>query len=160
MKRLALSFTIVMWIATSIMAQSKLGYLRNWVGKFPVSTPGEPHRNIYQTQPLQRRLVKLLGWKNYRCLLNDYYVMGRIELAGDYVIVDHCERGNCDESSSFMAVNFRRGDLHVAFYKLGTLQWFHSKGRARDLPRSIFETEWWQSNAPFVKSITETTETP
>ena len=160
MKRFALSFIIVMSIATSAMAQSGLGYLRNWVGKYPVSSPGELHRNVYRTQPLQRRLVKLLGWKNYTRLLNDYHVMGPIKIVDDYVIVDRCERGNCDESSSFMAVNVRRGDLHVAFYKLGKLQWFHSKGRARDLPRSVLETEWWQSNAPFVKSMTETTKTP
>ena len=156
MKRFSLILVVALF-ATDVVAQSELGYLRNWTGKNPISIPGEPHRNIYRTRPLQRRLVKLLGWKNYNRLLNDYYVMAPVAAVGDYIVVDRCERHNCDESASFMAVNFRRGDVHVAFYKLGKLEWFHSKGTTSDLPREVLDTEWFRSYGPFVKSTTEVT---
>ncbi len=157
MKRFALLFAAALFFVTPSEAQSDLDYLRNWVGKNPISLPREPRRNIYRAQPLQRRLLKLLGSKNYGRLLNDYYVMGPVAAAGDYIIVGRCERHNCDESASFMAVNFRDGDVHVAFYKLGKLEWFHSKGSARDLPREVLNNEWLQNYGPFVKSTTETT---
>jgi len=157
MKRSAFLLAAALFVATPVVAQKELGYLRAWVGKTPVSLPREPQRNIYRTQPLQRRLLKLLGSKNYRRLLNDYYVMGPVTASGDYVIVDRCERHNCDESASFMAVNSRDGDIHVAFYKLGKLEWFHSKGTTRDLPRDVLNDEWFRSYGPFVKSTTEVT---
>lgn len=157
MKRFAFLLLAGFLFATPAVAQDDLGYLHNWVGKSPINIPGEPYRNIYRTRPLQRRLVKLLGRKNYKRLLNDYYVMGLVTEAGDYIIVDRCERHNCDESASFMAVNFRRRDVHVAFYKLGKLEWFHSKGTVRDLPHDVLDTEWLRSYGPFVKSTTEVT---
>src|SRR3954468_23592289 len=84
MKRFAFLLVAVFLLAPAAVAQNDLGYLRNWVGKHPISIPGERSRNIYRTQPLQRRLLKLLGWKNYQRLLNDYYVMGPVAAAGDY----------------------------------------------------------------------------
>ena len=156
MKRV-LSLLLLLLFAAPSVAQSNLGYLRSWVGKYPISRPGEPHRNIYRTRPLQHSLIKSLGWKTYDRLLKDYYVMGPVAIVGDYIIVDRCERHNCDESASFMAVNFRVGDVHVAFYKLGKLEWFHSKGTARDLPNDVLNTEWWQIYGPFVKSTSEVT---
>jgi hypothetical protein len=156
MKRFALLLLLVSFPIPAV-AQRDLRYLRDWVGKYPVSTPGETRRNIYQTRPLRRRLVKLLGRKNYNRLLNDYYVMGPVELAGDYVIVDRCERANCDESASFLAVNLRHGDVHVAFYKVYKLEWFHSKGTARDLPRDVLDNEWFRIYGPLVKSTSEVT---
>jgi hypothetical protein len=157
MKRLALLLLLVVSFAIPTFAQRDLRYLRGWVGKYPVSAPGEPRRNIYQTRPLRRRLIKLLGWKNYNRLLNDYYVMGPVELAGDYVIVDRCERANCDESTSFLAVNLRHGDVHVAFYKVHRLEWFHSEGTARDLPRDVLHNEWFRIYGPLVQSTNEVT---
>ena len=83
--------------------------------------------------------------------------MGQVELIGNYVVVDRCERHNCDESSSFMAVNVRAGDIHVAFYRLGELEWFHTKGKARDLPRAVLNHERLESDRPFVRHVTEIT---
>jgi hypothetical protein len=57
-----------------------------------------------------------------------------------------------------MAVNFRHGDVHVAFFKLGKLEWFHSAGTARDLPHDVLDTEWWRIYGPFVKSTSEVTQ--
>ena len=141
----------------NVSAQRDLAYLQDWVGKNPISLPGESPRNIYRTQPLRKKLTRLLGIRNYERLLNDYYVMGPVKLVGDYVIVDRCERHNCDESSSFMAINIRRGDLHVAFYRLGKLEWFHSKGKSRDLPDAVLDDEGLKINRPFVKSVSEIT---
>ena len=157
MKRFAFLFAATLFLVTPTVAQSNLGYLRNWVGKNPISLRREPHQNIYRTHPLQRRLLKLLGSKNYRRLLNDYYVMGPVAAAGDYIIVDRCERHNCDESASFMAVNVRDGEVHVAFYRRGKLEWFHSKGTTRDLPTDVLNGEWLRNYGPFIKSTTEVT---
>lgn len=134
-----------------------LGYLREWVGKYPTSTPGEPPRNIYRSQPLGRKLIRLLGKRSYRRLLKDYYVMGPVSVVGDYVIVSRCERHNCDESSSFMAVNVRAGDIHVAFYKLGRLKWFHTKGKSQDLPQDVLNDEGLKIYRPSVKTVSEMT---
>ena len=141
--------------AVNISAQQDLAYLRAWEGKNPISLPGEPRRNIYQSQPLRKKLIRLLGRRSYRRLLNDYYVMGQVKVVGDYVIVGRCERHNCDESSSFMAVNFRRGDIHVAFYSVGRLEWFHNK--AKDLPQDVLNDENLRIYRPFVKVISEIT---
>jgi len=149
---------LLLFLSTPVVAQNDLAYLRAWVGKHPVNTPAEPHRNIYQTRPLRRSLVKLLGRKNYNRLLNDYYVMGLVTIVDDYIIVDRCERHNCDESASFMAANLRRGDVHVAFYKVYKLEWFHSGGTSRDLPREVLDTEWWRTYKPFIKSTSEVTQ--
>jgi hypothetical protein len=81
--------------------------------------------------------------------------MGPIRILGDYLVVARCERHNCDESSSFMAVNVRAGDVHVAFYKLGKLEWFHSKGTSRDLPREVLDDEGLKIYRPFVKTVSE-----
>ena len=156
-QRFAFFLQATLLFATPAIAQNDLDYLREWVGKTPISRPRESHRNIYRTRPLQDRLLKLLGSKNYRRLLNDYYVMGPVVAVGDYIIVDRCERHNCDESASFMAVNLRDSDIHVAFYRRGKLEWFHSKGTTRDLPRDVLDSEWFRSYGPFVKSTTEVT---
>jgi hypothetical protein len=157
-KQLAFLGLLTFLFVTPTVAESKLGYLHKYVGRSQINIPGEPYRNIYRTRPLQRRLVKLLGWKYYDRLLNDCYVMGGVALAGnDYIVADCCEHHNCDENSSFMAVNLRRGDVHVAFYKLGKLEWFHSKGTVRDLPREVLDNEWFRNYGPFVKSTTEVT---
>src|SRR4051812_35856136 len=103
MRRFTLLSLMFLTFGIPAVAQRDLRYLRGWIGKYPVSTPAEPYQNIYQTRPLHRRLVKLLARKNYNRLLNDYYVMGPVKLAGDYIIVDRCERHNCDESASFLA---------------------------------------------------------
>src|SRR5258708_6722683 len=97
-KRIVPILISVSLFATSAVSQTELGYLQKWVGKYPVSTRGQPHRNIYRTRPLRRRLVRLLGRKTYKRLLNDYYVMGPVAIMGDYIVVDRCERHNCDES--------------------------------------------------------------
>ena len=157
MRRFTMPLLLLMLLATPTAAQKDLGYLRKWVGKYPVSTPGEARRNIYQTRPLRRRLIKLLGWKNYNRLLKDFHVMGPVKISGDYVIVDRCERQNCDANASFMAVNIRRGDIHVAFYKVYKLEWFHSTGTVRDLPRDVLDAEWWQIYGPLIKSTSEVT---
>ena len=143
--------------SVSISAQPDLGYLRGWAGKAPISLPGEAPRNIYQSQPLRRKLIQLLGRRSFRRLLNDYYVMGPVKVVGDYVIVDRCERHNCDESSSFMAVNVRRGDIHVAFYRLDRLDWFHTKGKARDLPQEVLNDEGLKIHRPLIKAVSEIT---
>lgn len=155
--KLAFAIVLILSGVKPALAQSQMEYLRSWVGKPPVSVPGEPRRNIYKTPKLQRNLLKLLGGRDYNRLLNNYHVMGPVELVGDYLIVDRCERHNCDESSSFMAVNIATGDVHVAFYKLGKVEWFHTRGKWRDLPQEVLNDEWFKINGPFIKSVTETT---
>jgi hypothetical protein len=158
--RIIKSILVVLFLVScgvNISAQQDLAYLRDWVGKNPISLPGEPPRNIYQSQPLRRKLIRLLGRRSYRRLLNYYYVMGPVKIVGDYVIVDRCERHNCDESSSFMAVNVRGGDIHVAFYKLGRLEWFHTRGKAQDLPQDVLNDEGLKIYRPFIKAVSEIT---
>jgi hypothetical protein len=153
--RLLAAGAIFLCCSQPVFGKSNLSYLRSWVGKNPISLPGERPRNIYRTKPLGQKLHRLLRKEGLDRLLNDYYVMGPVKLVGDYVIVTRCERHNCDESSSFLAANTQTGDVHVAFYKLGRLEWFHTKGTSRELPREVLDDEGLAINRPFVKTTVE-----
>jgi hypothetical protein len=143
--------------STTSLAQNELTTLSEWVGKYPVTVKSKPRQSIYNAPALQPRLLKLLGAKYYRRLANRYYVMSPIKTIHGYLIAYMCEQHFCPHNSSFMAVNLSEGDIHVAFFSHGSVEWFHTKGKAKDLPHEVLHFPWWMQAKGAVEKVRETT---
>ena len=115
--------------------------LRYWVGKYPVNRRADHFTNIFRTPPLKSKLRRLLGPDYYRRVtFNDHFTMGPISLVADnYVIVAMCEAHNCVSKQMFLAANVYRGDVHVALYHYGWLDWYHTQGKSTDLPQPVLD---------------------
>jgi hypothetical protein len=148
---------IALLLFSAPVAQSQGERLNDWIGKLPVAPISKPRRSIYNSPALKPQLSKLLGAKYYHRLADGYYVMGKIEDIDGYLIAEMCEQHNCPESNSFMAVNLRTGEIHVAFFNLGYVEWFHTKGKAKDLPNNVLHKPWWMQGPGIVTKVTETT---
>jgi len=131
--------------------------LNDWIGKYPAIVKSKPHRSIYNSPTLRPRLLKLLGRKHYRLLANGYYVMSPIKNIDGYLIAYMCERHFCPHRSSFLAVNLSEGDIHVAFFSDGYVEWFHTKGKAKDLPHDVLYYPWWMQSPGTVTKVVEKT---
>jgi hypothetical protein len=148
---------IALLVCSASVTHSQDERLNDWIGKYPVAVKSNPRRSIYNSPALRPRLLKLLGAKYYRRLADGYYVMSEIENIDGYLIAEMCEQHNCPASNSFMAVDLRAGDIHVAFYSLGCVEWFHTKGKANDLPHNVLHKPWWMQGPGIVTKVTETT---
>jgi hypothetical protein len=148
---------VALLLCSASVAQCQGESLNDWIGKYPVVPRSKPRRSVYNSPALRPQLLKLLGAKYYRRLANGYYVMGQIENIDGYLIAEMCEQHNCPASNSFMAVNLQAGDIHVAFYNLGYVEWFHSRGKAKDLPHNVLYKPWWMQGPGIITKVTETT---
>jgi hypothetical protein len=131
--------------------------LNDWVGKYPVVVKSKPRRSIYNSPTLRPRLVKLLGSRRYRRLADFYYTMSPIKNVDGYLVAFMCERHFCPHNSSFMAVNLNDGDIHVAFFSDGYVEWFHTKGDAKALPHDVLYYPWWMQPPGAVRKAVEKT---
>lgn len=145
--KLLLTVFLLMACAGSILGQNRPINLDTWVGKTPLIPGSKPRQGIYTSPELRPRLIALLGRKYYRRLVYDYYVMSPMEIVDGYLIAEMCKQHACPSSASFMAVNLTHGDIHVAFWRSGYVEWFHTRGKATDLPYNVVRKPWWM-NAP------------
>ena len=106
---------------------------------------------------MRPKLLSLLGPKYYRRPVYDYYVMGKIEMVDGYLIAEMCKQHFCSSSASFMAVNLNHGDIHVAFFRSGHVEWFHTTGKAKDLPYNVLHKPLWMQGTGAVDKVDETT---
>ncbi|HEY8226839.1 MAG TPA: hypothetical protein VIG25_16275 [Pyrinomonadaceae bacterium] len=143
---LILSFALLISLSTA--AQSQTDELSNWIGQYPLIPKVNPRRGIYTSPELRPKLIALLGRKYYRRLVYDYYVMAKIESIDGYLVAQMCRQHFCPSAASFMAVNLTRGDIHVAFWRSGYIEWFHTRGKAKDLPDSVRRKPWWMNVTP------------
>ena len=153
--RLTLCMALVVCSASA--ARSQGDNLSDWIGKTPVVVKSKPRRSIYNSPTLRPRLIKLLGRKRYPHLANFYYTMSPIKNVDGYLIAFMCEHHFCPHNSSFMAVNLNEGDIHVAFFSDGYVEWFHTKGKARDLPHDVLYYPWWMQPPEMVIKAVEKT---
>jgi len=142
---------------TPTLAQDQFESLKGWAGKYPINIDTKPRRSIYTSRKLRPMLLKLLGAKDYKRLAHGYYVMSNIELIDDYLIVKMCEQHNCPSRNSFMAVNVKEDDIHVAFYEYGSVEWYHTRGKAKDLPHSVLYNVWWMQSPGATDKVKEST---
>jgi hypothetical protein len=133
---------IVLLICTSSV-HSQGSNLASWIGRTPLIPKSKPRRGIYTSPELRGKLTALLGRKYYRRLVYDYYVMAPIESIDGYLVAQMCKQHACPSGASFMAVNLTKGDIHVAFWRSGYIEWFHTTGKAKDLPGDVLQKAWW-----------------
>lgn len=139
---------IALLIPFSVATQSPTRNLSDWIGKTPLVPKVNPRRGIYTSPELRPRLIALLGRKYYRRLVYAYYVMAPIESIDDYLVAQMCRQHFCPHDASFMAVNLTKGDIHVAFWHSGYIEWFHTTGKAKDLPYNVLHKPWWMNVTP------------
>jgi hypothetical protein len=112
--------------------------LRDWVGKYPTNEHSRRFPSVFKTAPLSGKLRRLLGVNYYRRVtFNNNFVEFPISLVDNFAIITTCEAHNCVSKQMFLAVNLDRGDVHVAFYSYGSLDWFHTSGKSTDLPAAV-----------------------
>jgi len=140
-----LIFVIALVICFSSVAQAQSSNLADWVGKYPLIPKSKSRRGIYTSTELRGKLTALLGRKYYRRLVYDYYVMSPIKSIEGYLIAEMCQQHFCPSNASFMAVNLTRGDIHVAFWRSGKIEWFHTIGTAKELPYDVLHKPWWMN---------------
>ena len=138
-----LTFCIALLICFPSLVQSQ--NLADWVGKYPLIPKSKPRRGVYTSPELRGKLTALLGRKYYRRLVYEYYVMSQIESVDGYLVAQMCQQHFCPSSASFMAVNLTKGDIHVAFWRSGHIEWFHTTGTAKDLPYNVLHKAWWMN---------------
>jgi hypothetical protein len=81
--------------------------------------------------------------------------MPKIESIDGYLVAQMCQQHFCPSNASFMAVNLTSGDIHVAFWRSGNIEWFHTNGTAKDLPFNVLHKPWWMNVTPAkVREIT------
>jgi hypothetical protein len=148
-KSICLAITLLIPQATH--AQTPI-QLRDWVGKYPISRD-KSFGNFFHMRQLSPKLRKLVGTDYYRRITFDNNcATSPITLVVNYLIVRTCEAHNCVSKQSFMAINLSEGDIHLALYNYGSLDWFHTKGVANDLPRDVQEEfDRWMPSTPKVK---------
>jgi hypothetical protein len=143
-----LTLCIAVLLCACSVAQSQNGNLAGWIGRYPLVPKSKPRRGIYTSPELRGKLMVLLGQKYYRRLVYDYYVMPKIQSINGYLIAEMCKQHSCPTDASFMAVNLTTGDIHVAFWRSGTVEWFHTVGKAKDLPYDVLNKPWWMNVPP------------
>ncbi len=127
------------------------------MGKYPLVSGSKPRRGIYTSPELRRKLTALLGRNYYRQLVYDYYVMSKIESIDGYLVAQMCKQHACPSSASFMVVNLTKGDIHIAFWRSGYIEWFHTTGTAKDLPNDVLQKAWWLNVPTAADKIREIT---
>lgn len=152
-RRITLCIALLVW--SSSIAYSQTANLADWIGKYPLIPNSKPLRGIYTSPVLSGKLKALLGRKYYRRLVYDYYVMAKIESIDGYLVAQMCKQHFCPSSASFMAVNLTNGDIHVAFWRSGYIEWFHTTGKSKDLPYAVLHKPWWMNgSADKVREVT------
>jgi hypothetical protein len=99
----------------------------------------------------------LLGRNYYRRItFNDNFVEVPVRvLDNDYLFVTTYEAHNCVSKQMFLIVDLNAGDIHVALYHYGSLEWFHTRGNFKDLPKPILDELHLQMGSPrAVREIT------
>ena len=131
--------------------------MASWIGRTPLVPGAKPRRGIYTLPKMRGKLTALLGRKYYRRLVYDYYVMSTIESVDGYLVAQMCEQHACPSGASFMAVNLTKGDIHVAFWRSGYIEWFHTTGKAKDLPKDVVQKAWWLNEPTTRENVREVT---
>jgi hypothetical protein len=152
-----LTLPVALVIASATVAHAQQETLADWIGKTPVVVKSKPRQSIYNSPLLKPRLIRLLGKRRYLHLANFYYTMSPIKNVDGYLLAFMCEHHFCPHNSSFMAVNLTDGDIHVAFFSDGYVEWFHTKGKTKDLPHDVLYYPWWMQSPTAVTRVVEKT---
>jgi hypothetical protein len=123
----------------TLAAQSSLGHLRSWAGKYPTNRRGRVTTSFFKLPEIRRPLVSLLSRADFNLLTRDYQVETPIKLIGNYLAVKVCRPHACDTDNAAFAINLDNGFIYVKIYADQQSRWFGSKGTYTDLPRSVLD---------------------
>lgn len=120
-----------------VTAQTGLGRLKSWAGKYPTERKGRVTRKFFSLPEIRQPLLKLLKRGDYNLLTRDYAVETPIKQLGDYLAVKVCRPHNCDTEQAAFAINLTTGFVYVRLKNDQEVRWFGSKGDYTDLPRDV-----------------------
>jgi hypothetical protein len=136
--KILISFAILLFFSNGVVAaQSKLGPLRTWAGKYPTHKTGRITKNFFQVQAIQSQLLRLLSRKDFNLLTRDYKVETPIKQIGDFLAVKVCRPHACDSDQAGFAINLRTGFVYVRMQSEETTRWFSSRDPYTELPESV-----------------------
>lgn len=138
MKRKTLAvLALLLCCSGLIVAQTRLGHLRSWAGKYPTERKGKATKRFFLLPEIQTPLSKLLSRKDLRLLTREYEVESPIKQVGDYLVARVCRQHNCDSEQAGFVINLSNGYIYVRMYEDGKVRWFSSKGKYTDLPQDV-----------------------
>ena len=123
----------------TLAAQSSLGHLRSWAGKYPTNRRGKVTTSFFKLPEIRRPLLSLLRRSDFNLLTSEYQVETPIKQIGDYLAVKVCRQHACDTDNAAFAINLRNGSVYVKMFADQQSRWFGSKGTYTDLPRSVLD---------------------
>jgi hypothetical protein len=123
----------------TLAAQSSLGHLRSWAGKYPTNRRGRVTTSFFKLPEIRRPLSILLSRSDFNLLTRDYQVETPIKQIGNYLAVKVCRPHACDTDNAAFAINLDNGFIYVKIYADQQSRWFGSKGTYTDLPRNVLD---------------------
>jgi hypothetical protein len=122
-----------------IGAQSSLGHLKSWAGKYPTHKTGRVKRNFFQLPEIRRPLSALLSRTDFNLLTREYGVETPIKQLGDFLAVKVCRPHACDTDQAGFAVNLRTGFIYVRMQEGQTVRFFSTRDTYTELPQNVQE---------------------
>jgi hypothetical protein len=130
---------LIFCFGSILAAQSSLGHLRSWAGKYPTNRRGKVTTSFFKLPEIRRPLLSLLSRADFNLLTRDYQVETPIKQIGDYLAVKVCRPHACDTDNAAFAINLSTGFIYVKIYTDQQSRWFGSKGTYTDLPQNVLD---------------------
>jgi hypothetical protein len=130
---------LIFCFGSTLAAQSSLGHLRSWAGKYPTNRRGRITTSFFKLPEIRRPLLGLLSRADFNLLTRDYQVETPIKLIGNYLAVKVCRPHACDTDNAAFAINLDNGFIYVKIYADQQSRWFGSKGTYTDLPQNVLD---------------------
>jgi hypothetical protein len=138
-KNLAALLLLLFCLGGVVAAQTPLGRLNSWAGKYPTHKTGRVTRKFFQLPEIRRPLVTLLSRKDFNLLTTEYAVETPIKRIGDFLAVKVCRPHACDTDEAGFAINLRTGFVYVRVQEGETIRWFSTRDTYKELPQDVQE---------------------
>jgi hypothetical protein len=122
-----------------VRAQSGLGHLQSWVGKYPTHKTGRITRRFFQLPEIRRPLLAILNRNDFNLLTREYGLETPIKQIGNFLAVKVCRPHACDTDQAGFAINLRTGFVYVRIQEGQTTRWFSTRDTYKELPQSVQE---------------------
>jgi hypothetical protein len=130
---------LLICVGGAVTAQSNLGSLKVWAGRYPTHKVGRVTRNFFRVPSVQRPLLALLTRKDFNLLTREYAVETPIKQIGDFLAVKVCRQHACDTDQAGFAINLRTGFVYVRMQEGQTTRWFSTRDTYTELPQNVQE---------------------
>lgn len=115
-RKTAILIPLLFCFAANVPAQGESEHLRAWVGRHPINQSSVPPRNIFERREIRGPLLKLLGARGFKRLLNGFGLVEPITRIEDYLVIEgaanlHFARA---PQNALVAFNLNGSGIHVA----------------------------------------------